>query len=114
RSSFAESRIAKHRGRLDDHHRRRWREIMRDELFQQILGKLGKFVFELELHPCRKESGSFQQPADQRIYPIIQNAAQALRDSRIFLRELARMLVEQLKLGIVEIEKLPIHARSQP
>src|SRR6266849_1164443 len=113
RMAVAKRRIAKHRVGLDDHHRRRWREIMRDELFQQILGELGEFVFELELYPCRKESGSFQQPTDQRIYAVLQDAAQALRNSGIFLGELARMLVEQLKFGVVEIEKFPIHARSQ-
>jgi len=73
----------------------------------------GEFVFELELHPCCKESGSFQQPPDQRIDAVLQNAAQALRNSRIFLGELPRMLVEQLKFGVVEIEKFPVHARSQ-
>src|SRR6266568_7738839 len=113
RSALAERWVVKHGGRLDHHHRRRRREIMRDELFQQILGELGEFVFELELHPCRKESGSFQQPADQRIDAVLQNAAQALRNSRIFLGELARLLVEQPKLGVVEIEKFLVHARSQ-
>src|SRR6266851_1198400 len=113
RSTLAERWVAKHGGRLDHHHRRRWREIMRDELFQQILGELGEFVFELELHPCRKESGSFQQPTDQRIDAVLQNAAQALRNARIFLGELARMLVEQLKFGVVEIEKFRVHAHSQ-
>src|SRR5882672_5008489 len=113
RTALAQRRVAKYRLRLDDHHRRRRREIMRDELFQQILGEFGEFVFELELHPCCKESGSFQQPPDQRIDAVLQNAAQALRNSRILLGELARLLVEQLKLRVVEIEKFPIHARSQ-
>src|SRR3981189_639970 len=113
RSALAERRIAKHGVRFDEHHRRRRREIMRNELFQQILGELGEFVFELELHPCSKESGSFQQPTDQRIDAVLQNATQALRNSRIFLGELARMLVEQLKFGVVEIEKFLVHARSQ-
>src|SRR6266700_111226 len=113
RSAVAECRVAKQRVRLDHHHRRRRREIMRNEFFQQILGELGEFVFELELQPCGKESGSFQQPTDQRIDAVLQNAAQALRNSRIFLGKLARMLVEQLKFGVVEIEKFLVHARSQ-
>src|SRR6266704_1792842 len=113
RSALAERRIAKHGGRLDEHHRRRRREIVRNQLFQQILGEFGEFVFELELHPCGKKSGSFQQPTDQRIDAVLQNATQALRNSRIFFGELARMLVEQLKFGVVEIEKFPVHARSQ-
>src|SRR5712675_761460 len=113
RSTLAERWVVKHGGRLDHHHRRRRREIMRDELFQQILGELGEFVFELELHPCGKKSGSFQQPTDQRIDAVLQNATQALRNSRIFLGELARMLVEQPKFGVVEIEKFLVHARSQ-
>src|SRR6266853_1635413 len=113
RSALAERRIAKHGVRFDEHHRRRRREIVRNELFQQILGEFGEFVFELELHPCGKKSGSFQQPPDQRIDAVLQDAAQALRNSRIFLGELPRMLVEQLKFGVVEIEKFPVHARSQ-
>src|SRR5258708_29727440 len=113
RGALAERRIAEHGVRLDEHHRRRRREIVRNELFQQILGELGEFVFELELHPRGKEGGSFQQPPDQRIDTVLQNAAQAFRNSRIFLGELARMLVEQLKFGVVEIEKFPVHARSQ-
>src|SRR6266700_4984014 len=113
RSALAERRIAKHGVRLDEHHRRRRREIVRNQLFQQILGEFGEFVFELELHPCGKKSGSFQQPTDQRIDVVLQNAAQALRNSRIFLGELARMLVEQPKFGVVEIEKFLVHARSQ-
>src|SRR6266850_4120273 len=113
RSALAERRIAKHGVRFDEHHRRRRREIVRNELCQQILGKFGEFVFELELHPSRKESGSLQQPPDQRIDAVLQNAAQALRNSRILLGELARLLVQQLKFGVVEIEKFPIHARSQ-
>src|SRR5712675_2423074 len=113
RSALAERRIAKYGVRFDEHHRRRRREIVRNELFQQILGELGEFVFELELHPSRKESGSLQQPPDQRIDAVLQDAAQALRNSRIFLGELARMLVQQLKFGVVEIEKFRVHAHSQ-
>src|SRR6267142_3903347 len=113
RSALAERRIAKHGVRFDEHHRRRRREIVRNELFQQILGEFGEFKIELELHPSRKESGSLQQPPDQRIDAVLQNATQALRNSGILLGELARMLVEQLKFGVVEIEKFPIHARSQ-
>src|SRR6267378_5126252 len=113
RSALAERRIAKHGVRFDEHHRRRRREIVRNELFQQILGEFGEFVFELELHPCGKKSGSFQQPPDQRIDAVLQDAAQALRNSRIFLGELARMLVQQLKFGVVEIEKFRVHAHSQ-
>ena len=113
RSAIAERRIAKHGVRFDEHHRRRRREIVRNELLQQILGEFGEFVFELELHPSRKESGSLQQPPDQGIDAVLQNAAQALRNSRIFLGELARVLVEQPKFGVVEIEKFKVHARSQ-
>src|SRR6266436_9340115 len=113
RSALAERRVAKYRGRLDHHHRRRWREVMRNELFQQILGEFGEFVFQLELDPCGKKSGSFQQPTDQRIDAVLQNATHALLNSRIFLGELARMLVEQPKFGVVEIEKFQVHAHSQ-
>src|SRR5207248_5192196 len=98
---------------LDEHHGGRGREIMRDELFQQILGEFGELVFELELDPCCKESGSFQQSPDQRIYAVVQNATEALRNPRIFFSELTRLLIEQLKFRVVEIEKLPIHALSQ-
>ncbi len=82
---------------------------MRDQLLQQIFGEFREFVLELELDPCGKEGRTFQQPADQRIDAIVQDAAEALRNARIFLSELARLLVEQLKFGVVEIEKLPIH-----
>ena len=44
---------------------------------------------------------------------VLQDAAEALRDPRIFFSELARLLVEQLKFRVVEIEKFPIHAHSQ-
>src|SRR5947209_9063501 len=86
---------------------------MRDELFQQVFGELREFVLELELDSCCEERGSLEQPADQRIDTVIQNAAEALRNTWIFFSELARMLVEQLKFGVVQIEKFPIHARSQ-
>ena len=80
---------------------------MRDQLLQQIFGKFREFVLELELDPCGKEGCAFQQPADQRIDAVVQDAAEALRNARIFFSELARLLVEQLKFGVVEIEKLP-------
>src|SRR3977135_565277 len=103
RSAIAERRIAKHGVRFDEHHRRRRREIVRNELFQQILGEFGEFVFELELHPSRKESGSLQQPTDQRIDAVLQNATQALRNSRIFLGELADINLELLEFLVVVI-----------
>ena len=84
---------------------------MGNELFQQILGEFGKFVLELELHPRRQESRALQQAADHRIDAVVQKAAETLGDARIFLGEFARLLVEQLKFRVVEIEKFPIHAR---
>ena len=65
------------------------------------------------MDPGCKESGSFQQPPDQGIDAVLQNAAETLCNSRIFFSELAPLLIEQLKFRIVEIEKFPIHARSQ-
>ena len=65
RAAFAQCRVAKDRLCLDEHHRRRRREIMGNELFQQVLGKLGEFVLELELHSCCKKGGSLQEASDQ-------------------------------------------------
>ena len=84
---------------------------MRDELLEQIVGEFRKFVLELELNPRGEEGRAFQQTADHRIDAVFQDAAEPLRDARIFVGEFARLLVEQLKFPIVEIEKFPVHAR---
>ena len=84
---------------------------MRDELLEQIVGEFRKLVLELELDARREKGRAFEQPADQRIDAILQNAAEPLRYSRIFLGKFARLLVEQLKFPIVEIEKFGVHAR---
>ena len=97
----------KDRFRLDEHHRGRRREIMGNELFQQVSGEFREFVLEFELHSCGKKSGSLQQAADQRVDAVIQKAAQALRNPRVFFGELARMLVEQLKFRDCRDREIP-------
>ncbi len=53
--------------------------------------------------------GAFEQAADQRVDAVFQNAAEPLRNARILVREVARLLIEQLKLPIVEVEEFPVH-----
>ena len=84
---------------------------MRDQLLEQIVGEFRKFVLELELYPRGKKGRALEQAADHRIDAIVQNAAEPLRYSRIFVGEFARLLVEQLEFPIVEIEKFAVHAR---
>ena len=86
---------------------------MRDQLLEQIVGELRKLVLELELHARREERGTFQQPAHHRIGPVLQDAAEPLRNAGIFFGELARLFVKQLQFPIVKIEKFAVHARLQ-
>ena len=103
--------VAESRNHLHHHRRRRWREIVWNQLLQQVAGKFRKLVLELELHPRREECGALEQPTHQGIDAIVQDAAQPFRDTGIFLGEFARLLVEQLQFPIVQIEKFAIHAR---
>ncbi len=82
---------------------------MRNELFQQIVGEFRKFVLQLELDPRCKERGAFEKAADQRVDAIFQNTAEPLCNARILICEFTRLLVEQLKFPIIEVEKFPIH-----
>jgi hypothetical protein len=84
--------------------------IMRDQLLEQVAGEFRELVLELELNPRGKKRRAFEQPADQRIDAVLEDPAEPLRDSGIFVCEFARLLVEQLKFPIVEIEKFPVHA----
>ena len=84
---------------------------MRDKLLEQIAGEFWKFVLELELDPRGEKRRTFEKPADHRIDAVFQDAAEPLGNARIFVCEFARLLVEQLKFPIVEIEKFPVHAR---
>ena len=83
---------------LDEHHRGRRREIMRDKLLEQIVGEFRKFVFELELDPRRQKRRALQQAADHRIDAIFEDAAEPLGNARIFVGEFARLLIEQLEV----------------
>ncbi len=82
---------------------------MRDELFQQVVGEFRKFVLQLELDPRGKERSAFEKAADQRVDAVFQNAAEPFRNARILVCEFARLLIEQLKFPIVEVEKFPVH-----
>lgn len=88
--------------------------MMRDQLFEQILGEFGEFMLELELNARREKGGSLQKPSNQGVHSIAKQAAKALGDSRILFRKFPRLLVKQLQLCVIEIEEFPIHARSQP
>src|SRR5215470_5774500 len=94
---IAQSGIAEFRSSHYKYHRRRRRQIMRDQLLQKIVRELGKFVLDLKLNARRKKGRAFQKAADQWIDAIFQYPAQSLGDTRIFVCEFARLLVEQLE-----------------
>ena len=81
-------------------------------MLEQVAGELGKLVLELELNPRGEECGAFQQARHHRVHAIGDQPAEPLRDARIFVGELARLLVKQLEFPIVEIEKFPVHGGS--
>ena len=71
----------------------------------------GNSCLSLSWTRAARNAAPFEQSADHRVDAILQDAAEPLRDARIFVGELARLLVEQLKFPIVQIEKFPVHAR---
>ena len=109
RHAVAQRRIGKGRQDLRQHRRRRRREIVRDELLEQIAGEFRKLVLELELHARGEEGRAFEQAGDHRIHALGDQAAEPLGDARIFLGEFPGLLVQQQEFSIVEIEKFPVH-----
>ena len=86
--------VAECRDNLDKHHRWRRRQIMRDQVLQEVISEFREFVLEFELDSGGKECRAFQEPTDQRIDAVLQEATEALRDAGIFICEFARLLVE--------------------
>ena len=67
-------------------------------------------MFELELDARGQECRTFEQPTDQWVNAILENAAKPFSYSRIGIRKFTGLLVEQLKFPIIEIEKFAVHA----
>jgi hypothetical protein len=67
-------------------------------------------MLQFELNPSSQKSCAFKQPANQRVDSIFQDAAKAFRYARVFVCELPRLLVEQLKFPIIKIEKFSVHS----
>ncbi len=55
-------------------------------------------MLDLELHPGGQECGPFEQPADHRIEIVVEQSAEALSHSRIFLREFSRLFTKDCEL----------------
>ena len=110
--AFAQGRVRIGGQNLGKQNGGRRRQIVRDELVEQVARELGELVLQLQLHARRQKGRSLQQAGDHRVGPVAHQAAQTLGDAGIFLAELARLLVQQLQLAIVEVEELPVHRRS--
>ena len=103
--------IAKRRGDSRQQHRGNRREIARDELLQQVVCEFGKLVLQLQLHARGKEGCSLEQASHHGIRAVAQDATEPSCNAWIFVGKLDRMLIEQLQLFVVEIEKFTIHSQ---
>ena len=104
-----QGRVGEWRMDLDQHDRRRGREIVRHKLFEQVAGEFREFLLELELDAGGKKGGPLQQRADHRVHAFCDQPAEPLGDARIFLGELTGLLEQKRQFAIVKIEKLTIH-----
>ena len=110
----AQRRIGEWRDDLSQHRRGRRRQIVRHQLLEQIAGEFRELVLQLELHAGGEKRRALEQARNHRVHPVGDQAAKPLSDAGILVGELARLLIQQLELPIVEIEKFPVHRRSQP
>ncbi len=101
--------IAERRHDLREQRRGRRRQVVRHELLEKVAGELGKLVLELELHARREEGRAFEQPGDHRVGALLDEAAEALGDARILVRELGAVLAQEREFAIVEVEEFPVH-----
>src|ERR1700732_648673 len=95
--------------RPDQNDGRSRREIIGEELLEQIIGELGKFVLEFELHARRKQGRAFEEARDHRIDAVADESPQPFGDARILFGEFTRLLVKQLELTVIMIEKFLVH-----
>ena len=82
---------------------------MRRKLIDEIGGEIREFMLEFELHARGQKRRAFEQAGDHRIEPIGHQAAQALGDAGIFLREFAGLFAQERKFAIVEFEEFTVH-----
>ena len=107
--AVAQGRIGIGGQRLDQHRRRRRRQIVRNQLFEQIGREFREFVLELELDAGGEKRRAFEQAGDHRIGAFADQSAEAFGDAGILFGEIAGLLVQQRQFAIVEIEEFAIH-----
>src|SRR5882757_439762 len=107
--AIAQCRISEGGHDLCEHHRWGWCQVIRNQLLKQIAREFGKLMLKLELDPSCQKRRSFEQAGDHRVHALGEQAPETFRDSGILDRELPRLLVQNLELAIVEIEKFAVH-----
>jgi hypothetical protein len=82
------------------------------QLLNEILRELGELVLDLKLDASGQESGALQQTSNHRVALPFQQAAKALRDTRVLLGELAGVVTKKAEFSIIKIEEFAVHELS--